>query len=60
MGLFHGLVFLPVLLSILGPKPYPDRMNKLKKNINDGVIEEIDALQDLTSSGGHGEQDRGL
>lgn len=22
-GLFHGLIFLPVLLSILGPEPYP-------------------------------------
>jgi hypothetical protein len=22
-GLFHGLVFLPVLLSIIGPPPYP-------------------------------------
>lgn len=22
-GLFHGLVFLPVLLSLLGPAPYP-------------------------------------
>ena len=22
LGLFHGLVFLPVLLSLLGPEPY--------------------------------------
>lgn len=23
-GLYHGLIFLPVILSILGPDPYPN------------------------------------
>ncbi len=23
IGLFHGLMFLPVLLSLVGPRPYP-------------------------------------
>lgn len=58
MGLFHGLVFLPVFLSMLGPNPYPDRMKKIKNNINDN--EEIDVLEDLTSSGGRGKEGRGL
>ena len=35
-GLFHGLVFLPVFLSILGPKPY---QNVFKKYQNDDIIE---------------------
>ncbi|CAL8112733.1 unnamed protein product [Orchesella dallaii] len=26
-GLFHGLIFLPVILSILGPDPYPNAFN---------------------------------
>jgi hypothetical protein len=30
-GLFHGLIFLPVLLSLVGPDPYPTtiRLSKI-------------------------------
>lgn len=27
-GLFHGLVFLPVILSLIGPAPYADHNNE--------------------------------
>ena len=35
-GLFHGLVFLPVFLSILGPMSY---QNVFKKYQNDSLVE---------------------
>jgi len=33
-GLFHGLVFLPVLLSMLGPDPYPTGVINTKSHHN--------------------------
>lgn len=29
-GLFHGLVFLPVILSLLGPAPYADHSSAVE------------------------------
>ncbi|TRY73596.1 hypothetical protein TCAL_03344, partial [Tigriopus californicus] len=32
-GLFHGLIFLPILLSLIGPKPYSHYEEKEKKSL---------------------------
>jgi hypothetical protein len=34
-GLYHGLVFLPVLLSIVGPNPYPSAYERHKSIVAD-------------------------
>ena len=33
-GLFHGLVFLPVILSLIGPAPYADHTNTVEAREN--------------------------
>lgn len=37
-GMFHGLVFLPVILSLLGPAPYAVHENALKINKTEGTV----------------------
>ena len=34
-GLFHGLVYLPVILSLIGPKPYASALAKYKPKPSD-------------------------
>ena len=36
IGLFHGLVFLPVLLSIVGPRAYTDTEQNQEDNKSEG------------------------
>ena len=33
-GIFQGLVFLPVVLSLIGPKPYEDHGEEREEKIN--------------------------
>ena len=42
-GLFHGLIFLPVLLSLVGPAPYltEDEMKKDSDNTTHGQFDDI-------------------
>ena len=47
-GLFHGLVFLPVLLSLIGPQAYKSNTNPnspVNHNKIDHPIEETTALE---------------
>lgn len=41
MGLFHGVVFLPVVLSIIGPKPYPNAKQLQSNVVNDQALEPV-------------------
>jgi len=41
-GLFHGLVFLPVLLSIIGPAPYASAVSEDENNENE--VKEMQVL----------------
>ena len=37
-GIFQGLVFLPVVLSLIGPKPYEDHGEESEQKINDELF----------------------
>lgn len=37
--MFNGLVLLPVILSLVGPKPHSHEKNKVKHNLNNGLHE---------------------
>ena len=37
-GIFQGLVFLPVVLSLIGPKPYEDHGDKGEEKTNDELF----------------------
>ena len=37
-GIFQGLVFLPVVLSLIGPKPYEDHGEKGEEKTNDELF----------------------
>ena len=57
IGLFHGLVFLPVLLSIFGPRAYIDTENKQQQQqqmneLTDGEECSKQGESSRTSNGG--------
>ena len=37
-GLFHGMVFLPVILSLIGPSPYENEANENKVAPQQGIV----------------------
>lgn len=51
-GLYHGLVFLPVFLSLLGPQPYPtsmqDHNNSAEEEMCPKQVEEGDVQHDTS------------
>lgn len=42
-GLFHGLAYLPVILSWIGPQPYHSESEEDKKDITNGLSNGITA-----------------
>lgn len=52
-GLFHGLVFLPVLLSLIGPQPYSYH-EETKNESTAGKKPSIVELKPLTNGNGIG------